>query len=87
MDKHSFIKTVANISENIIDKVIGDTLDWRTLVRKYPKASMIISFTGGVYLGYLKGKEISETVKKKINDKVVETQKILYSELQQRIPR
>jgi hypothetical protein len=45
-------------ADDVVDEVLPAELDWQTLVRRYPKASITIAALGGYVLGRNRGEEI-----------------------------
>jgi hypothetical protein len=41
-------------AEAVVDELLPD-MDWQRLVRTYPTPALLLSFAGGLYLGYRRG--------------------------------
>jgi hypothetical protein len=42
-------------ADGLLDELLPDSVDWRHLVRKYPKASVVAAAVAGFWLGRTRG--------------------------------
>lgn len=47
-----------NLADELVDQLVATDLDWRDLVRSYPKASLALAAVGGFALGKARGTSI-----------------------------
>ena len=47
-----------NLADDLVDKLVATDLDWRDVVRSYPKASLAVAAVGGFVLGKARGTAI-----------------------------
>ena len=63
---------------NLLDEVLPDELEWKRLVRRYPRTALLVAAAGGFYLGRSRGLEIlraladfaADTVTEGVNEAV-----------------
>ena len=47
-----------NLANELVDQLVATDLDWRDMVRAYPKASLALAVVGGFALGRARGTTI-----------------------------
>jgi hypothetical protein len=47
-----------NLADELVDQLVTSELDWRDLVRAYPKVALALAAVGGFALGRARGKTI-----------------------------
>ena len=47
-----------NLADELVDQLVATDLDWRDLVRAYPKTSLVLAVVGGFALGRARGTTI-----------------------------
>ena len=47
-----------NLAEELVDQLVATDLDWRDVVRSYPKVSLALAAVGGFALGRARGTTI-----------------------------
>lgn len=47
-----------NLAEDLVDHLVSADVDWRDLVRAYPKTALALSLVGGFALGRARGTTI-----------------------------
>ena len=52
----------SSMADQVLDDLLPDNLDWRTLVCSYPFAALVISGLGGFFLGSRHGSAILDAV-------------------------
>lgn len=59
--------------DGILDELLPDDLEWRRLVRGYPKWALAAAALGGFYIGRTHGREIVDSVSNYAADSVTES--------------
>jgi hypothetical protein len=65
-----------NLADELVDHLVATDLDWRDIVRAYPKASLALAVVGGFALGRARGTTIvsalatytADTLSRNINE-------------------
>ncbi len=47
-----------SVAEELVDQLVASELDWRDLVRTYPRLSLLVAAVGGFALGRARGPAI-----------------------------
>jgi hypothetical protein len=47
-----------NLADELVDQLVATELDWRDMVRAYPKAALALAAVGGFALGRARGTTI-----------------------------
>ncbi|MDX1502429.1 MAG: hypothetical protein R3325_08690 [Thermoanaerobaculia bacterium] len=50
------------LPDRLLDEVLPERLEWKRLVRRYPKSCLLIALAGGYVLGRRRGWEILEAL-------------------------
>ena len=51
-----------SVTDDLVDELLPEGLDWERLVRTYPLASLALAALGGFFLGFRHGPEILSAV-------------------------
>jgi len=58
-------------SDQLLDELLPEDLEWREVVRAYPLSSLVVAAVGGYFIGRRSGQLIVEAFSRAANDRVV----------------
>ena len=61
-----------SFSEELLDALLPEELDWQRLVSTYPLTSLLVAAAGGYWLGRKSGAAILEAVSKSATERVTD---------------
>lgn len=62
----------ASLADEILDEILPEEIDWRQLVRSYPKSILTLAAVGGFLLGRSRGPKLIHDVAQFLGDSVDE---------------
>jgi len=62
----------ASLADEILDEILPEEIDWRQLVRSYPKSTLTLAAVAGFLLGRSRGRKLIHDVTQFVADSVDE---------------
>lgn len=56
------VDTAPGVADRLVDEVLGEDVDWRSLVRRYPMTSLGVAVGAGFYLARRHGTAVIEAL-------------------------